>query len=147
MQLIDGWVQGYIVSIDDALHIAWVGKGRLLCEDKFHYPFSVKVWYEIQTHTHTYMLLQNNSVHDALTLWPLGNYMYIEISYMHSSKIILVLHGWGIFCEIAHRWMSLEGKSALVNGLMLSGNKPLLEPMLTHIPVIIWRHYQQATIS
>ena len=26
------------------------------------------------------------------------------------------------------------------NGLVLSGNKPLPEPMLTKIPVAIWRH-------
>ena len=31
------------------------------------------------------------------------------------------------------------------NGLLLSGNKPLSEPMLTQIFVAIWRH--QATVG
>ena len=58
-------------------------------------------------------------------------------------KEILVIDGWGISCEIAlivtglHWWWVNTGSG---NGLVLSGNKPLLEPMLTQISVAIWCH-------
>ena len=42
--------------------------------------------------------------------------------------------GWGISCEIALMWMSMDltdDKIGSGNGLEPSGNKPLPEPMLT----------------
>ena len=55
-------------------------------------------------------------------------------------KQILVIDGWGISCEIALIWMSLDFVIGSGNGLVSSGNKPLPEPMLTQISVGIWRH-------
>ena len=60
-------------------------------------------------------------------------------------KQILVIGDRGISCEIALIWMSLGLHWSSVNigsgnGLVPSGNKPLPEPMLTHIFVAIWRH-------
>ena len=62
-------------------------------------------------------------------------------------KLILVIDGWDIACEIALIWMSLYftddywsvniGSS---NGLVPSGNKPLPKQMLTQISVAIWCH-------
>ena len=60
-------------------------------------------------------------------------------------KLILVLGGLGISCEIALRWMSLkltqvklsQVNIASGNGLVPSGHKPLPEPMLTEIYVAI----------
>ena len=50
-------------------------------------------------------------------------------------KWILVIDGWGIACEIALIWMSLDllwkVNIGSGNGLVSSGNKPLPEPMLT----------------
>ena len=53
---------------------------------------------------------------------------------------ILENDGWGISCEIVLRWMLLDLTDNQVNigsgnGLVLSGNKPLPEPMLTQICV------------
>ena len=51
-------------------------------------------------------------------------------------KWILVIDGWGISGEIVLIWMSLHWWSVNIvsgNGLVLSGNKPLPEPMLTQI--------------
>ena len=53
-------------------------------------------------------------------------------------KRILVIDGWGISCEIALIWMSLDftddqSTFGSGNGLMPLGNKPLPEPMLTQI--------------
>ena len=64
-------------------------------------------------------------------------------------KQILEIDDWGIFCEIALIWMSLDFTDNQVNigsgnGLVLSGNKPLPGPMLIQIFVTIWRH--QATM-
>ena len=57
-------------------------------------------------------------------------------------KQILVIDDWGISCEIALIWMSLDftdDQSTLNigsgNGLVPTGNKPLPEPMLTQIYV------------
>ena len=50
-------------------------------------------------------------------------------------KQILVVDGWGISCEIALLWMSLDftdDQSTLA--------QPLPEPMLTQISVVIWCH-------
>ena len=61
-------------------------------------------------------------------------------------KQILVIDDWGISCEIALIWMSLSGlhwwsvNIGSGNDLVLSGNKPSPEPMLTQIFVTIWRH-------
>ena len=49
-----------------------------------------------------------------------------------------VVYSWGISCEIAFRWISLDlTDDNLGNGLVLSGNKPSSEPMLTHFYVPI----------
>ena len=60
-------------------------------------------------------------------------------------KQMLVIDGWGVFCEIAPNmnvsglyWWSVNIGSG--NGLVPSDNKPLPEPMLTRISVAIWRH-------
>ena len=55
------------------------------------------------------------------------------------------VNGWGIYCEVALRWISDEPHWRSVNigsgnGLAPSSNKPLPEPMSTQIPVHIWRH-------
>ena len=71
-----------------------------------------------------------------------------EWNFMHVIfKQILVIDGWGIACKIALIWMSLDFidvrwsvNIGSGNGLVLSGNKPLLEPMLTQISVAIWCH-------
>ena len=60
-------------------------------------------------------------------------------------KQILLIDGWGIYCEIALVWMSLgfhwwAVNNGSDNGLVPSGNKSLPEPMLTQIFVAIWRH-------
>ena len=60
-------------------------------------------------------------------------------------KQILVIDGWGISCEIALIWMSLDftdDQSTLGsgNGLVSSGSKALPKPMLTQISVTIWCH-------
>ena len=60
-------------------------------------------------------------------------------------KQILVIDDSGISCEIALIRMSLDftddqSGNGSGNGLVLSGNKPLPEPMLTQISVAIWRH-------
>ena len=58
----------------------------------------------------------------------------------------LVIDGWGISCEIALIWMSLDFYgwwSVNIdsgNGLVPSGNKPLPEPMLIKISNAKWRH-------
>ena len=69
-----------------------------------------------------------------LTHWPLGNLN--EILDMSFFKQILMISGWGISCEIALIWMSLDLNDDQIiissgNGLVPSGNKPLPEPMLT----------------
>ena len=68
-----------------------------------------------------------------------------EWNYRHVVfKQILVIDGWGIFCEIALmnvtglHWQLVNIGSG--NGLVPSGNKPLPEPMMTQISVAIWRH-------
>ena len=43
-----------------------------------------------------------------------------------------------------HRWLVNIGSG---NGLVLSGNKPLPEPVLTQSDVIIWCHFFYATLS
>ena len=51
--------------------------------------------------------------------------------------------GWGVFCEITIRWMSLDLTDVNIgsgNGLVPLGNKPFPEPMLTQIYVAIWHH-------
>ena len=58
-----------------------------------------------------------------------------------SFKLILVIIGWGISCEIVLRWMSLDltdDKSTLVQ--VMAGTKPLPEPMLTQIYVALLCH-------
>ena len=59
-------------------------------------------------------------------------------------KLILVFVGWSNSSYIALRLMSLDltDKSNIGsgNGLVLPGNKPLPEPMLTQIYVAIWHH-------
>ena len=59
----------------------------------------------------------------------------------------LVIDGRGISCEIALIWMSVDFTDewwsvniGTGNGLVLSGNKPLPEPMLTQISDAIRRH-------
>ena len=61
-------------------------------------------------------------------------------------KVILISDGWGISCEIALRWLSLDltdDKSTLIQ--VPDGTKPLSEQMLTQIYVAIFCH--QATMS
>ena len=64
-------------------------------------------------------------------------------------KLILVIAGWGISCEIAIKWMSLDLTNKVNigsgNGLVPSGNKPLPDPMLIQFHVAKWPH--QATLS
>ena len=78
-----------------------------------------------------------------LTHWPLGKF---EWNFRHVIfKQILVIDGWGISCKTAPIWMSLDFTDESVNigggnGLVPSGNKPLPEPMLTQISVVIWDH-------
>ena len=61
-----------------------------------------------------------------------------------------VIDDWNIFCEIHLRWFALDltdDKSTLVqvmawcrgNESLSDGTKPLSEPMLTQIYVVIWR--------
>ena len=55
----------------------------------------------------------------------------------------MMIDSWGISCEIALRWMSLnptydEVHIGSLYGLVLSGNNPLLEAMLTQLFVAIW---------
>ena len=59
-------------------------------------------------------------------------------------KLIWVVDGWGISCETALTWLSLDlidNKSNIGsgNGLVPSGNKPLTEPMLKFY-ITIWRN-------
>ena len=62
----------------------------------------------------------------------------------HSKDNIL-----SISCEIAHRWMCKVSLMIINigsgNGLVLSSNKPLPDPMLAQLYVPIWHH--QATVS
>ena len=51
---------------------------------------------------------------------------------------ILVIEDWGISCEIALIWWSVNIGSG--NGLMPSCKKPLTEPTLIQISDVIWRH-------
>ena len=60
-------------------------------------------------------------------------------------QIISVIDSWGISYELALMmngtrpyWWKVNIGSG--NGLVPSGNKPLLEPMLTQISVAIWHH-------
>ena len=58
-------------------------------------------------------------------------------------KQIFVIDGWGISCEIAQYVIGLHWRSVNIgsgNGMVSSRNKPLPEPMLTQISVVIWRH-------
>ena len=59
-------------------------------------------------------------------------------------KQILVIDDWGICCEIALIWLSLDFIWSVNigsgNGLVTLGNEPLPEPMLTQITVAIWHH-------
>ena len=61
-------------------------------------------------------------------------------------KLIIMIDGWGITCEIALSLMSVDltdDKKVNIgsgNGLVPTGNKPLLDPMLTQISVAILRH-------
>ena len=48
----------------------------------------------------------------------------------------LVIDGLSFSYEMALRWLSLDIISG--NGLVPSGNKPLTEPMLMQICVMIW---------
>ena len=58
---------------------------------------------------------------------------------------IFMIDGWGISCEIAlimnvtklNSWSVNIGSG---NGLVLSGSKPLPEPMLTQISATVWCH-------
>ena len=57
-------------------------------------------------------------------------------------KLILVTDEWGIFYEIALRWISMnptDDKSTILQA-MAWYRQPLPEPMLTQISVAIWRH-------
>ena len=60
------------------------------------------------------------------------------------SKLISRENIWSIFCEIALRWTPLHtfgDESASIvscNILVPPGNKPLIEPMLSQMHVIIW---------
>ena len=56
-----------------------------------------------------------------------------------------MINGWGISCEAALRWISLDRSDDEVNtgtgdSLAPSGTKPLLDPMLTQIYVTVWSH-------
>ena len=81
-----------------------------------------------------------------LTHWPLGDLdKILDKSFF---KLILVIDGWGISCEIAVRWMSVDlcdDKSTLVEAIRPLGTKPLTEPMLTQFYAAIWHH--QASMS
>ena len=62
----------------------------------------------------------------------------------------LVIDCWGIFCEIYISLIVTEPQwwfinIGLDNGLVPSGNKPLLEPVVNQIYVVIWCH--QATMA
>ena len=54
-------------------------------------------------------------------------------------KLIIVIDGWFPKMNVIglHRWSVNIGSDS---GLVLAGNKPLPEPMLTQIPDAIWRH-------
>ena len=64
--------------------------------------------------------------------WTNWNFRYIIFNR------ILVIDGWGISCEMSLDWWSVNIGSG--NGLVLSGNKPLPEPVLTEISVAMWCH-------
>ena len=51
-------------------------------------------------------------------------------------KLILVIGGWGISCELALRWISLD--ITCVNNGSGNGNNPLPEPMFNQIYTAIW---------
>ena len=57
---------------------------------------------------------------------------YILISWVFPEKLL------SCQCHRTHWWWVNIGSG---NGLVPSGNKPLPEPMLTHIYVTVWRHY------
>ena len=83
------------------------------------------------------LLWMNDSIFNSLAPGKFEwNFRYVIF------KKISVIGGWGISCEIALIWMSLEftdDQSTLVQVMPL-GNKPLSEPMLTQISVTIWCH-------
>ena len=60
-------------------------------------------------------------------------------------KQILVIDGWGIACEIALIWISLDLTGDQPTSVP-DGTKPLPGPMLTEIYVAIWRHYASMLI-
>ena len=69
----------------------------------------------------TWCMDYNNSLAPGKFEW---NFMYLI------CQIISVIDGWGIFCELALKWMSLD----------LTDDK---STMLTQISVTIWRHLAQ----
>ena len=60
-------------------------------------------------------------------------------------KQILVIAGCGLSCEITTGINSLLVNIGSGNGLVPSGNRPLPDPMLTQIHVLIW--HQLARMS
>ena len=65
--------------------------------------------------------------------------------YISKIKLILMIDCWCISCEIdpSYMWLNLTDDVNIGsgNGLVLSSNKQLPEPMLTEIHVAILRHY------
>ena len=72
-----------------------------------------------------------------LTHWTLGDFNYIvKVNF----KLILIINVWGISCEIAHRWFSLDltnDRSTLVQ-VMAWCHQALFDPMWTNFYVDIY---------
>ena len=93
-------------------------------------------WVEISVLTHNLCLLMVCKL-SIYTLAP-GR---LEWNFREGIfNVISVIYGWGISWEIVMRWILLDiGWMSLIdigsgNGLLLSGNKLLPEPVLTQIP-------------
>ena len=89
----------------------------------------------------------NEVIKYNLTHWPLGNFNKIYTCNFQTDFSDWWLRHLLWNCPRMndtglHWWLVNIGSG---NGLVLSGNKPLSEPMLTHFSVAIWRH--QATMS
>ena len=91
--------------------------------------FSYDIVMRYRCNIHCTILTQ----HYLLIHWTLGD-LKKKVFTQVIFKLIIVIDGWGISCEIALRWMSLDiTDDKLIgsgNGLVPSGTQPLPEPML-----------------
>ena len=104
------WVETEPIVDAFVLQILQAILPHLVGDFTFHHTYT-------HTHTHTY-LPSTHTTHFSLNHWPLGNMNDIFNSLAPGKfewhfrflifQIISVTDGWGISCEIALRWMSLD---------------------------------------